>query len=137
MRLYLNGGDIKQLVIGDVDTGILEATQTAPEYHLRTLVDFLTRYNQKTENITEIHLILNGPSATALRSIITIVNTFALVHKWQLFGYEDSSNDDKIILDRIKSNSMQAVQSGKMLTPIYQNDPKITISNKDQLMRKK
>lgn len=137
MILYINASDIKQFIIADLSDSKIIKKISSPELHLKNLVNFLNEHNIDSSQIKEVHTIISGQSSTALRSIITILNTFAFVHNWQLFGYDKSNENDKIIIEQIISQKLKPVQKGNFLKPIYQTAPKITQTNKDQLMRKK
>lgn len=137
MNLYINATDIKQFIIANLSDSEITIKKSSPELHLKNLVDFLNEQNIDSSQVKEVHAIISGQSSTALRSIITILNTFTFVHNWQLFGYEKTSENDKIIIEQIISQKLKPVQKGNFLKPIYQTAPKITKTNKDQLMRKK
>lgn len=127
MKLYVNGQDIRQLVVGDVDQGTLTIVETEPEGYLKALAGYL-------KEVTEIYAVVGPGSATALRSILTILQTIHFVQGTPLLAIQKSPEEDDVVTIKRAIADAQPVET---LTPIYQHSPRITISNKDALGRSK
>lgn len=138
MMLYINGQDIRKLTIAlftDSIAPILETYECAPEGYLKKIDDFLSGCKKKMKDFDRIIVVIGPGSATALRSILSIVNTLAFTYGVEILGIE------KTPLEK-DENTVEAIQKGKVkfikkdiLLPIYSHGPRITISKKDQLGR--
>jgi hypothetical protein len=136
MQLFIDGTDISTLKIAISEPFEFVEIDTNPELFLAKIVEFLNSKQLSFKNFDKVHVSISGISATALRSSITIINTFAFVHNLNLYGYILPENYDKITVVDIFASKISPHESGSMLNPIYQNMPKITQTNKDNLMRK-
>lgn len=136
MNLYLNGQDIHKLVIGEWEGELETINDTAPEHFLQHIVAFLNKKHVTLQEVQGWYVVIGPGSATALRTILAIVNTlrFALPEV-QLFGIKkDPEKNDKLFIEDLKK---EPLSSTNMLLPIYAHGPRITISKRDQLRRKK
>ncbi len=125
MKLYVNGQDIRQLVVADVEQGEPTIVETEPEGYLKVLARYL-------DDVSEIYAVVGPGSATALRSILTILQTVHFVQGTPLFAIEkEPDEDDTSTIARAQADATPV----DTLVPIYQHSPRITISHKDALGR--
>jgi hypothetical protein len=69
---------------------------------------------------------------------VTILNTLAFTKQVKLHGIAKSlEQEDQEIVQQVMDGTIEVRQAGSVLTPEYTNDPKITVSKKDYLNRKK
>ncbi len=138
MRLYLNGQDIKELVLADIDDEKSLFTHSGePETFLAAIEDFLLARKKSVKDIETIYLIIGPGSATSLRTIVTIANVLALTQNLELFGLLKVKDEQDIDSVRaIQEDTAEFVQKGERLLPIYENTPQITKSTRDSLKRK-
>src|SRR3989339_561121 len=132
MILYVNGQDIRRLVLGDVAEQSVQIIETEPERFLQVIDTFLKNADQDWKDLQAIYAVIGPGSATALRSILSILQTVHFVQGTVLFALEKSpEEDDRVTLTRAETEA-EAVST---LIPLYQHSPQITISNKDALGR--
>lgn len=139
MRIYLNGQDINRLVIADLDAKadplVMEIN---PEGYLKMIDKFLSDRKLTNQDLKEIYVVIGPGSATALRAIITIVNTLKLVNEVKLFGIEKPTNEHDIdTVTAIVNKKVVLKEIDDFLNPKYGQGPKITLSTKDRLGREK
>lgn len=130
MKLFLNGSDIRQIVIADLEDGILKKDEVDPSSFLRVIDEFV----KEALRIEEIHVIIGPGSATALRTTLSIVNTLQFAMGIPVYGYEWDGTDEAL-LEQIVNGTASAVECADFLRPAYAQAPKITKSNKDNLKR--
>lgn len=140
MILYVNGQDIKTLVIGTVDEQANEPprviSETAPEAYLSHIDDFLKGSHKEVSDVEKIFVVVGPGSATALRAILSIVNTMKFAAGVDLVGVEKPMlEDDRETLRKINEGQATLVKDRDFLAPIYAYAPRITRSKKDVLKR--
>ena len=137
MELYLNGQDISEFKTALVKEGQLVGLKTydvGPEEHLKTLQTFLKEQGAVAEDLVKLFVVVGPGSPTALRSILSIVNTMKFVLGVELVAVKkEKDEDDSSAFDRAGDGSV----SETFLAPIYVHPPRITLSTKDALGRKK
>jgi len=67
MRLYINGQDIKQLVLGDVDNGTVVVKDCSPDEYLAELSGFLEGKGIAPVDVLQIYAVVGPGSPTSLR----------------------------------------------------------------------
>lgn len=139
MMLYVNGQDIRKftlaLVRGNGDVSVCEY-ETSPEQFLFQLDAFLNKEGVRVGEIERIVTVIGPGSATALRSILSIVNTMQFVQGIEVLGVEkDPEIDDKKWIERIMNKDLDMIIPKPFLQPTYAHGPRITISKKDHLKR--
>jgi tRNA A37 threonylcarbamoyladenosine modification protein TsaB len=140
MMLYVNGSDIARLVLGvlnDDRSAFLvdpKVFDVSPEQFLSTVDTFLGSYTlpPTPHTLTGIVSVLGPGSATALRTSLTMVNTFAFAKSIPVFGVELARGAD----DRSVLVGLHDVPSIPMARPVYANPANITVSTKDALGRR-
>lgn len=133
MKLFVGGFDIKYLLVGDADFDEVQRIECEPDEYLKNIVYFLESKGSKITKISEIHAVIGPGSATALRASLSIVNTLSYSLGIYLKGYSIPENWDESSLFGIIKVSEGRVEWP--LVPVYQHEPRITISHKDQLQR--
>lgn len=140
MMLYINGQDIARFVVGvaDAETVLsLEVMEGArPEQFLASIDSFLRENDYAIEDMTRLVVVVGPGSATALRAVLSIVNTIAFVRGVDLVGVEkDPVQDDEVFLRSILAKEIEVHVSESFLHPVYAHEPRITVSKKDHLRR--
>lgn len=138
--LYVNGQDIKTFVIGLVGKEAGESLQviseTEPDAYLSHIDDFLKKEGKQIQDIETIYVVVGPGSATALRAILSIVNTIKFAAGLELVGVEKPMlEDDQETVRKINDGQATLIKDDEFLSPIYAHGPRITISKKDQLKR--
>ncbi|MBT4857457.1 hypothetical protein HON52_04710 [Candidatus Uhrbacteria bacterium] len=132
MKLYVNGQDIRRLVLGDVESGAVDVIETETEGYLASIDTYLKDAAVRWENIEAIYAVVGPGSATALRSILSILQTVHFVQGTALYAVKkDPDEDDAITIKRAGEDG----ESVSVLVPEYLHSPRITISHKDALGR--
>jgi hypothetical protein len=132
MKLYVNGQDISHITVGDIERDELITVETETEGFLQVINTFVRKRIDSYDQLQAIFAVTGPGSATALRSVLSILQTIHFVEGTQLFALEkDPSEDDVKAMSRATSDA----QSVETLIPIYQHSPRITISKKDALGR--
>ena len=132
MRLYVNGQDISRIILADVDSGEMQTVETETEGFLEAIDTFVKKRVGDCEDIQALYVVVGPGSATALRSTLSIAQTIHFVTGVKLYAIEkDQQEDDQVTLPRIEKEAKEV----KRLIPVYQHQPRITISNKDALGR--
>lgn len=133
--LYINGTDISYLVLGVMNQErtafIVDPVRidVAPEGHLQEIMGFCEA--NACNEPTGIVAVCGPGSATALRSSLTIANTFAFVRGLLMFRVIlESGLDDLAALIALRDSVPVA-----MLRPEYEHAARITKSKKGLLKR--
>lgn len=133
--LYVNGSDITRLVLGvlnnDGSAFLVDPKvfSVSPEQFLATIDTFLRRHSV---TVTAIVAVLGPGSATALRTSLTIVNTFAFAKRVPIYGLECARDAD----DRTVLVGLHSASPVPMARPVYANPAMITARTKDALGRR-
>ena len=133
--LYLNGQDINQIIVGIGQEGNIEfLTKTAgPEQFLAAIDRVLNAAGANVNTIEHIFVVVGPGSATALRSVLAIVNTWSFVRDIPVTPIE------KLPHQTDREAWVQAQQSEgtkETILPVYNTAPKVSKSTKDSLGRK-
>ena len=136
MKLYVNGQDIHKLILGNVESGDLSVYSGEPHTYLASMNTYFEQQGNQLQHIKELHVIIGPGSATALRAILSIMNTLRFVKEIPVYGYKkvQDISDEDCIRD-IRLGRQTAVQNEEWLKPAYAHAPRITPSKKDQLNR--
>ncbi len=139
MRIYINGQDIKQIHFADIDSSSkVQTFEVEPDSFLKVFDGFLYDIGYSIDQIKELYVVVGPGSATALRTILSIVNTCHFTKKIPLYGIEkDREISDSDVINRIKNNQIEFVEHENYLFPIYERNMGITLSTRDSLGRKK
>lgn len=137
MKLYVNGQDINQLVIANAeDPSSLRTVAVGPEGYLKTIDAFLKGAQAHPTDIEELFVVVGPGSPTALRGILSIVNTMKFVYQIPSVAIrKEQSEQDLDTLESLRAKKGDQVEHTIYLEPIYASGPKITASGKDQLGR--
>ena len=138
MKMYVNGQDILRLILGNVESGNLSVHEGEPHTYLASMNTYLEQHGLDLKNAEELHVVIGPGSATALRAILSIMNSIHFVKEIPIHGYEKSPeiSDEDCIRD-IRLGRMTPIDSEAWLKPTYAYAPRITPSKKDQLNRNK
>lgn len=140
MMLYINARDINYVSIAlfnEEKIVFLESeVQAEPEDHLGCIDRVMRSQNISIQDIDQIMTVVGPGSATALRSILSIVNTLIFVTKIELLGIEWQDKDtDELVINEIRKGKRMFIQEDYFLSPVYAHEPRITLSKKDHLKR--
>ncbi|MEK9155335.1 MAG: hypothetical protein AAB839_01680 [Patescibacteria group bacterium] len=137
MMLFVNGSDIASLSLGIVTNDragfSIDPVQhlVRPEEYLAMIDAFCTEHAAAVQDLSGIVAVLGPGSATALRSSLSFVNTFAFARSLPIFGVTlEQAADDRAVLIGLRQ-----VVSAEMVRPVYANAARITVSGKDALGR--
>ncbi|MFH1632296.1 MAG: hypothetical protein ABIA47_04780 [bacterium] len=138
MMLYVNGQDIEHVIIGVVGMEKeipLRIVDVGPEQFLKALDKFLSDAKKGVRDIKKIFAVVGPGSPTALRTILTILNTISFVQGAELYAVEKKPHEQDI--DTLRGVKEKKIPTSKVrvLEPIYTHRPKITLSTKDRLGR--
>ncbi len=138
MKLYVNGQDIRVLVLADLDDSESPVRYlVSPEQFLFSIDQFLQSRGIHKEDLEQIVLVQGPGSATSLRSIFSITQALAWALGIPLCGVKKEMDEkDEFLLGRLRANEEQ-IFTGSQVVPVYQHQARITSSNKDSLKRKK
>lgn len=143
MIMYINGQDIRSITFAVLDSGqnISEKDifqkEVGPEGFLKAFRDFLSEKAVRLDEIKRVFVVVGPGSATALRSILAIVNTMAFTLPIELIGIEKQKDEHDIdTVKKILEQDPSTFEIKKVLSPIYEHEPRITVSTKDVLRRK-
>lgn len=134
MMLYVNGGDIAKIGLGllqDDRSAFVEAPEyvpASPEEFLRTIDAYLQKHSAQINGI----VVVRGPgSATALRTTLSIVNTFAFTRSLPIFGVSlpKDADDRMVLVELVRATPIPLAR------PMYAQPARITVSKKDALRR--
>lgn len=134
MKLFIDGRDIREIHIGDIDTSEYKTYSTEPGYFLRSIDAFLQDCGKTFDSVEELHIMKGKGSATALRSALAIANTIQFVKHIPVYTY--SVEKDRHIFEDIVRGDLKGALATGYVTPDYEYAPKITKTNKDRLKRK-
>ncbi|PIX61819.1 hypothetical protein CO057_01990 [Candidatus Uhrbacteria bacterium CG_4_9_14_0_2_um_filter_41_50] len=137
--LYVNGQDISHLVLGlatEKEIDVLDKNDVGPEEYLNTVQVFLKENKLAVSDFEKIFVVAGPGSATALRSILSIVNSIKFVLDAKVFPIEKKADEqDSYTFKLCLEGKIDEVEHKKYFFPIYENAPKITLSTKDELGR--
>jgi hypothetical protein len=141
MILYANGQDIKNIIFANLGAESplesIKVYQTGPEGYLKALVSFLDQNKSDIKLIKKAFVVIGPGSATALRVSLSIFNTIKFATGMELIEVKkEASEPDCDVVSRIIEQGLSSFDSISMLKPIYEHDPRITMSTKDILRRK-
>lgn len=142
MIIYVNGQDIHEIIFANLKGGTEEVSahkfEVGPEGFLKSFRDFLRQVGGSLDELERIIAVIGPGSATALRSSLAVVNTLAYAKGIELIGIEKPKDEQDI--DTIKKVIEQGFDKDdikNVLMPKYEHKPRITVSTKDALRRKK
>ena len=138
MKLYVNGQDIAQLVLGIIgDEGVKIETFAVPaEGFLKTLDSYLRINDLQPKDIQAIIFVKGPGSPTSLRIALSIVNSLHFALRIPLVPIEkDPVMTDEEVLTAALIASSHPLPQGTYATPVYMHAPRITVSTKDALGR--
>ncbi len=133
MILYINGQDIKRLVLGTVavgaDPGIGPTVFEAdPDDYLEVIANYLTSLGQTLEDLGALAVVVGPGSPTALRASLAIANTLAFARRLPTLPLEKPAEvDDQEFIKTINLDTLEA--RARTLKPIYLHPPNITFPN--------
>jgi hypothetical protein len=141
MILYANGQDIKNIIFANLDAESplesIKVYQTGPEGYLNALVSFLDQNKSDIKLIKKAFVVIGPGSATALRGSLSIFNTIKFATGTELIEVKKEANEpDCDVVNKIIEQGLSSFDHISMLKPIYEHDPRITMSTKDILRRK-
>lgn len=134
MILYINGQDIKRLVLGTIAVGAEEGIgpvifETDPDDYLAAIADYLKSIGQTLEDLDALAVVIGPGSPTALRASLAIANTLAFARRLPTLPLEKPVEvDDREFIKTIDLGTLE--QMAGTLKPIYLHPPNITFSNK-------
>ncbi len=128
MILYLNGQDIRRLVLGSVDDRTVTLFECDPDDYLSVIAGYLESIGQSIEDLTALAVIVGPGSPTAIRSSLAIANTLAFVKRLPTLPLEkDPAVDDVEFIKSIDLATLE--QRAGLLKPVYLHPPNITLPN--------
>lgn len=137
MMLFLRGSDIRYLVLGllhdNQATFVVEPIvfSVPPEAYVKQLQEFLLQQRISFRDLTGLVVVVGPGSATALRTSLVMMNTLAFVGGLPIFPVTlDATSDHRAVLIALTGTSPVT-----MVQPIYEHEPRITVSKKDALRR--
>jgi tRNA A37 threonylcarbamoyladenosine modification protein TsaB len=122
MKLYIDGTDIREIGLSSDRFQTLVYKDAAPEAFLAQIDAFV---EGDIDSVKEIHAYVGPGSSTALRSILSIVNTVHLTKNIPILGYEKTDE-----------GPVEVYTDNRYLEPMYAHGPRITKSTHDNLNRK-
>lgn len=137
MRLYLNGSDLSQLALADLDSEeSLKAIKTPPEGYLKLIDEFLKESNTLPADLEAIYVVTGPGSATALRTMLSIVNTIKFAFNTKVFSVQKNLDEqDSVTIKNLLNKNVDQNADEAFAQPIYESGPRITASKKDNLGR--
>lgn len=141
MMIYVNGQDIHKLICANLsgvkEEILIDQTDTGPEGYMKAFCSFLEKINCRLEDIEKLFVVIGPGSATALRGILSFVNTIAFTKGIGLVGIGKQKDEQDIdTIKKIIEQDLSTYEIKNVLMPIYEHNPRITISTKDALRRK-
>ena len=142
MMIYFNGQDINKIILAVLKEGVVESDivikEVEPEGYLKAFRDFLKDASCSLDQIKKIFVVVGPGSATALRSSLAIVNTLAFANGIELVEVaKEKSEQDIDTVKKLVEQGLHSFEVKNVLMPKYEHEPRITISTKDALRRKK
>ncbi|MBU0614245.1 hypothetical protein KJ766_03115, partial [Patescibacteria group bacterium] len=133
MKLYINGQDIKMIHFAWIEDDInVKTFDVDPDDFLKVFDSFLRDSNAEIDDIDELYIVIGPGSATALRTILAIVNTLHYTKGIKLFGIKKNrATKDSDVVEDIQKMKAEFVENDSYLFPIYERDTGVTISTKD------
>lgn len=141
MTLYLNGRDIYVFVIGHagaqgqvVDLRVVEC---APEERLAVVDAYLVEHGIARHAVTRL-VVVEGPgSATALRAMLTLANTWKmLVLELETVGIQSGEELQVTAQRAVFEKALKDAVAKDRLVPVYEHAVRITAPTRDRLKRK-
>jgi len=142
MIIYLNGQDINRIILANLQEGIEEkdivVTEMGTEGFLKAFRDFLSSNNIGLGDVEKLFVVIGPGSATALRSSLAIVNTLGFSNAIDLVGIEKEKDEQDIdTIKKLLEQGLSTFDIKNVLMPKYEHKPRITISTKDALRRRR
>ncbi|OGL96025.1 hypothetical protein A2317_00305 [Candidatus Uhrbacteria bacterium RIFOXYB2_FULL_41_10] len=139
--IYVNGQDIHKLICANLsnnqDQVLVDQTDSGPEGYMKAFCSFLEKINCSLNDIEKLFVVIGPGSATALRGSLSLINTLAFTKGIGLVGIEKKSDEQDIdTINKILEQGLSTFEVKNVLIPIYEHNPRITISTKDVLRRK-
>ncbi|MDA0208384.1 MAG: hypothetical protein O3B64_03215 [bacterium] len=136
MKLYINGQDIQQLILANVETQTLHVHKGAPETWLGAIDAYVSQVGVSKHAVDALYLVTGPGSPTALRSVLTIANTWRTFLEMKIYTLEKPLElSDQHAIDQL--DRLAVVYTGTIILPAYSSAPKVTASKKDALGRKR
>ncbi len=135
MMLYVNGQDIRKLVVGEVnetnfvDVPFVYDREVGKE--LALIERFLAARHASIQEILAIITVRGPGSATALRGTLSLLNTLAM--SLQIPFYEVQKDPNEQDTDDVLRRGTLA--HNQTVLPLYLHEARITTSTKDSLRR--
>lgn len=129
MILYINGQDIKRLVLGSLIGRTVDVFETDPDDYLVVIADYLKSLGQTLDDLGALAVVVGPGSPTALRASLAIANTLAFARRLPTLPLEKPAEvDDQEFIKTIDLGTLEA--RARTLKPIYLHPPNITFSSK-------
>ena len=141
MTLYLNGRDIYVFVIGHA--GVqgqvvdLRAVECAPEERLAAMDAYMAEHGIARHAVTRVVAVEGPGSATALRAVLTMVNTWkVLVPELETVGVQSGAELQVAAQRAVFEQALKDSATKDRLVPVYEHAVRITAPTRDRLKRK-
>jgi len=130
MYLYFNAQDFNKLVLGFFDKKIkLKKFETEPNLFLQTITNFFDTNKVDFQKVKGIAIVTGPGSFTALRSILSIVNTILLVQKIKVIEIKNETDlDDEKLFNQAVVKFKKGIGSTKFIRPHYNKEPNISFA---------
>ncbi|PIQ67657.1 hypothetical protein COY25_00305 [Candidatus Uhrbacteria bacterium CG_4_10_14_0_2_um_filter_41_7] len=137
MRLYLNGSDLEQLVLADLDSEkSLIVVKTPPEGYLKEIDAYLKDFDVLPASLEGIYVVTGPGSATALRTLLSIVNTIKFAFNTKVYSVQKNLDEqDSVTIKNLLNKNFDQHADEAFAEPVYESSPRITVSKKDNLGR--
>lgn len=134
MNLFIDGREIKEFTVGDIETNEYKKYSAEPHEQLKCLDEFLEGCGKSIDSVEELHIIKGKGSATALRTSLAIVNTIQFVKHIPVYTYVYEQGVP--CFEEIVSGNARGELATGYVTPEYAYAPRVTPTKRDQLNRK-
>lgn len=136
MKLYINGQDIRRLVLANIETQSVSVHEGEPEAWLGAIDTFLSQEGVSKNEVEALYLVTGPGSPTALRTALMIANTWRTFQKMEVYTLEKpTEEDDAETIKRLDTSAK--LSTDPVIIPAYSQAPKVTASKKDALGRKR
>lgn len=139
--LYINGQDISRLVLGLADGRRvldIQIYSVPVEIFFITFLEFFKTHSLKINNLDKCYVVVGPGSATALRTVLSIMNTIIYTSGIDVIPVQkDVIEQDLYTFGQCLDKKNTQVEHKNYLFPKYEFGPKITLSTKDALGREK
>lgn len=136
MILYVNGQDIKRIVLGIVGEEGAEMIEVGPDGFLGAIHAFLDKRAISLNEIKTIVCVRGPGSATALRVSLSLVQALAFAKKISLVSVEkDPSASEQEAFHRVTPSWLAQQSPVEAIVPLYAHAPQITAAKRDHLKR--